>query len=111
MRQNKPMKKEIETIKQINFRLISISVMCVFVYLVMLGLTATNIVSAKTVSKSVEDKKTELATAEVDYMSTQNIVAIETNSNSDFVAANSISYVNEGIQNQENTVAFAREFK
>lgn len=111
MRQNKQNKKEIETIKQINFRLVSISAVCVFVYLIMLGLTATNIVSAKAISKSVEDKKTELATAEIDYMSTQNIVAIETNSNSDFTIASSISYVNEDIQKYENTVAFAKSFK
>jgi len=74
----------------------------------LLGLTATNVVTTRTLSKSVEEKKTELATVELDYMSSQNIMALENASNTDFTAAKNIAYVSPGNSNPMDTVAFAK---
>lgn len=69
------------------------SVVCMFAYVILLGLTAANVVSARTSSKLVEDAKTELGQIELSYMSTENMMALETESKADFKEPENIAYV------------------
>lgn len=99
--------KNIDLLQRLNFSLIVVSSMCVFAYFILLGLTSVNIVSVKSLTKNVDDKKTQLATVEFDYMSSQNIIALENASNSDFANAKNIAYVNSSFVEPVDTVAFA----
>ena len=100
--------KQIDQIRQVNFALLCSTFGCVFVYLIFLGLTSTNVVMTKSLSKTVDDKKTELATVELDYMNAQNIVALESVSNTDFVEAKNVSYVSQDGMDIVNSVAYAQ---
>lgn len=111
MRQTQHTKNQINAIVRTNVKLFGISCICVFAYLVFLGLTATNIVTSRALAKSVEEKKTELATVELDYMSSQNIMALENTSNTDFTSAKNIAYVTVGDTGSRSTVAFAKTIK
>jgi hypothetical protein len=107
MRNTKKHTKQIEKLSRTNFKIICSVCGLMFSYLILLGLTATNIVTTKSLSKVVDDKKTELATVELDYMKVQNIVALESVSNTDFMEAKNVSYVNEDGIASINSVAYA----
>jgi hypothetical protein len=107
MRQIINPKKQIDTISRANFTLLSLACGGVFVYLILLGCTATNVVAMRTLSKIVDDKKTELSTVELDYMSAQNIIALEGMTKADFTAVRNISYVTQDDLNLKDTVAFS----
>lgn len=107
MRQINNSKKQIDTISRANFKIISLACGGVFMYLILLGCTATNVVAIRTLSKTVDDKKTELSTVELDYMSAQNIIALEGMTKSDFTSVRNISYVTGDDLNFVDTVAFS----
>lgn len=107
MTRSKSQKTNIERLSKINFGLATGCFSCVFVYLILLGVTSTNIVTTKSLTKIVDEKKTELATVELEYMNTENIVALESISGADFEEVKNISYVNvDGVSNT-NVVALA----
>ncbi len=87
-------KKDIETVAKFSTYLASLSVVCIFSYVLMLGLTAVNVVSLRSTTKSVEDKKTELSQIELSYMTISNAMALEPDN--EYSPAKNISYVNTG---------------
>ncbi len=101
---NKNTKQNIDKLKKLNVGLVSGAVFCSFAYVVMLGLTAVNVVSLRSTTKLVDDAKTELSNVELGYMTDKNVIALE-NSNESFNLADNISYVGVKNTNDENTVA------
>ncbi|OGI77102.1 hypothetical protein A3C57_02780 [Candidatus Nomurabacteria bacterium RIFCSPHIGHO2_02_FULL_33_12] len=99
--------KQIEIISRTNFKIISLAFGGVFIYLILLGFTATNVVAMRTLNKTVDDKKTELSKVELDYMSAQNIIALETMTKDDFTSIRNISYVSLDNINFIDIVAFS----
>jgi hypothetical protein len=108
MTHTKNQKSNIERLSKINFILVVSCFSCVFSYLILLGITSTNIVSTKSLTKTVDEKKTELATVELEYMNTENIVALESISGADFSNTVNISYVTVDDINNANFVALAK---
>jgi len=82
---------------------------CVFVlsYVVLTGLTSANVATMRSISKDVEDMKTELSIVELGYMNNSNMMALESSQSSGFAQAENISYVNTNLQTATNTVAIA----
>ncbi len=109
MAKTKTQKVNIEKLSKLNSTIIFSCFSCVFVYFVFLGLTATNVVTTKSLTKTVDEKKTELATVELDYMNTENIVALESISGVDFGSAKNISYVKAGDTDNPNLVALGKK--
>ncbi len=86
-------KLKIEKLTKLNQYLISGSVFCMFSYVILLGLTAANVVTLRTTNKMVDDSKTQLGTVELSYMSNENVMALENGSEVDFSQATNIAYV------------------
>ncbi len=104
---NKQIQTNIEKFSKLNTWLVSGSIFCMFTYVIMLGLTAANVVNLRTVAKSVEDTKTELSTVELGYMTDKNIMALENDYSSTFSLATNIAYVDSTASDSKNSVALA----
>lgn len=96
MHKTKTQKKDIENLTKLNRWLVSSSVVFVFAYVVMLGVTATNVVTFRAVSKQVDEKKTELSQVELGYMNASNAIALEQMPETGFAPATGIAYVSTG---------------
>jgi hypothetical protein len=101
------LQNQINIVNKTNTYLLSGSFVCMFSYLILLGLTSANVVTLRSVAKNVEDVKTELSTVELSYMTTENMMALESSQSTGFAQAENISYVNMNPQNDLNTVAVA----
>jgi hypothetical protein len=101
------LQNQIDTMNKASTYLLSGSFVCMFSYVILLGLTSANVVTLRSVTKNVEDAKTELSTVELSYMSSENMMALETSSSTGFSQADNISYVNTHNVDDTNTVAIA----
>ncbi len=99
-------KLKVEKLNKLNQYLISGSVFCMFSYVILLGLTAANVVTLRSTDKMVDDSKTQLGTVELSYMSTENVMALENGSSADFNQATNIAYVGSNL-GETNSVAIA----
>ncbi len=93
--------KNTEKLNKINRALVGGSVFCMFSYVILLGLTAANVVTLRNTSKIVEDSKTELGQVELSYMSVENMMALETESKANFAEPENIAYVTDSSDNSK----------
>jgi len=107
MTKTKYTQNNIDRLNKTNKFLISGSIFCMFSYIILLGLTSLNVVSVKSVTKSIEDSKSELSTVELSYMSQENMMVLENEENIDFSQAINIAYVSDAKEKDTNTVAIA----
>jgi hypothetical protein len=101
------LQNQISKFSKINTYLLSGSCVFVLSYVVLIGLTSANVATMRSVTKNVEDMKTELSIVELSYMNNSNMMALESNQSNIFSQAENISYVNVNQGPDLNTVAIA----
>lgn len=98
---------KIEKLSKLNTYLLSGAVFSMFSYVILLGLTASNVVALRSTTKLVEDSKTELGGAELGYMSIDNVISLENDSDVDFDEAVNVAYVSVNNTANADSVAIA----
>lgn len=99
--------KNIEKISKLNRFLVSGTVFFMFSYLILLGLTSLNVVSVRSITRSIEDAKNELSVVELSYMNLENVMVLESQEDTGFNQATNIAYVKQSDVSNTPTVAIA----
>lgn len=104
---NKTQKKQIEKFQKMNGYMVYGIGFFMFSYVILLCGTSANVVSMRNINKNVEDRKTDLATKEIQYMTIENSIALGNTDSSGFEISENAIYVKSGEDNSLNAVAIA----
>jgi len=104
---NKLQKKQIQKFQKLNLYMAYGIGFFMFSYVVLLCATSSNVVTMRSITKNVEDRKTDLATKEIEYMTEENSIALGNTDSSGFQISSNAIYVKSGIDTSVNSVAIA----